>query len=243
MPLGGNTGLTYARMLEAIEPRPLTSRRRTGRAFFVDTFEHYNLLLTEKARIVGTNAIGVLAQDYPKTGLFCARLTTENVLDRTAYLQYNMGAFPKGKFGIEFDFQCGSGVANLKYISIGVYYYDGVNLIEGRVRWIGTDAVLLEKWQYYDGAWKDVPNGAYKFYVEAVTQPIYHNIKLIADIENELYVRLIYNEIEIDLSALPLNTGVDPTLPQLGANVGITTETNTAIVGRVDNIVFTDQEP
>jgi hypothetical protein len=83
----------YVRVTENIQERPITSRRRTGRAFFIDTFEHYTAAVTEKwAQLSGTIA---LATDYPKCGLNCMKLTTGNVIGNTAEARLILELSPK----------------------------------------------------------------------------------------------------------------------------------------------------
>ena len=98
---------------EVIEPRPITSRTRTGRAFFIDTFEEYTAIPTEKwYEHDGTIA---LVTDYPKQGKTCMSLTTGANATDDAQAILSMGAFPKSRFGMEFDFQCDEAVANITY--------------------------------------------------------------------------------------------------------------------------------
>ena len=248
MSLGGSTGLVYSRMLENIEPRPLTSRRRTGRAIFVDTFEHYTALITEKW-YVGAGAVA-LSTVRPKTGLQHMLLTTGAVIGNQAIATLYMGAFPMGQFGIAFDFEAYdvgeiAGYRQLPYI--GIRFTDEDFDCYAYIEYRG-EANL--DWRYYNqlSAWADIPDSEYDA-VEAGLlgdRPNYHHIKMTCDFDTGHYKGLWIDSKYFDLSALQMDKAARAApggIMMLTVDIGVTTALANAHIMRVDNVILTDQEP
>ena len=230
----------YIMVRQNIEAVPITSRQRTGRAFLVDTFEDYTAVITEKWRqLTGTIALDT---DYPKQGKSCMSLTTAAGVGETANTTFYIGAFPKSRFGIEFEFQCGETVTNITSFLCQILYYDGTQYIQTHVKWLGTNQL---KWQYYSsaGAYIDISSGDQELDFVATDQPLYNNLKFVADMKNEEYVKLICNEKEFDLSGIAARTGADASAPRLAVTLVVTNAVIGARTLRVDNVILTDEEP
>lgn len=230
------------RILENIEARPITSRQRTGRAFLIDTFENYTTAATEKwKQISGTIA---LATDYPKQGKKCMTLTTGTTAADTSDASRYMGAFPKGRFGIEYDFFSSSAVANITRLRTQIIYYDGTDKLTALIQWLGT---TNKKWQYWNttAGYADISGGTQNIYVESTYVPCYHNLKFVADFKTEKLVKLICDEKELDLSTLSMDSTSETSIaPMLAVSISIVNATSTtARVLYVDNVILTDQEP
>lgn len=240
--MGSGEYVRDIRITENIQDRPLTSRNRTGRVFFVDTFEHYTSVITEKWIDGGVGVPTIaLNTDYPQTGLQCTKLTTGAVVDNTAYIGMTMGTFPKSRFGMEINFTSLHNVANIRAISITIYYYDGTNLLQGALQYLG-EANL--KWQYYNsaGAFADVTGGAFEFQF-STTYPIYHYIKAVIDFSTNEYVKLLCDNQEYDLSGTAINSSASGLSPHMYFFVMVQTPAAAARSLYVDNIVLTDKEP
>jgi hypothetical protein len=235
----------YMRVTENIQQRPITSRQRTGRAFFIDTFEHYTAAITEKwTSTVGTVA---LATDYPKDGLQCMKLTTGAVLGNQADAYLYMGPPPKGRFGVEFDFALADAVAGVAVIQLNVKYDDGGSCYQGRLKYLGPTA----KWQFLNnaGADEDIDGGAQSF---TVGSKVWHNLKAVFDFAALKYVKLLVDELDF------VREGVTPrfvtgdgdlydigisTLPYLYVQILIETAAAAAKTLTVDNFILSDMEP
>jgi len=241
MPLGGSTGLTYTRILESILGRPLSSRTRSGRAIFVDTFECYTAVITEKwKQSLGTI---VLASDYPKTGLQCMKLTTGTALNDIARARFHIGDLADLRIGLECEIQSMAGAGNIVEIGILFRYYDATDLHEAGIKWLGE---ANKKFQYFNNvpAYADITGGDYDLYVETTSQPLYHNFKLVADLDKGKYIKFICNEQNYDLSELEYSKSASALAQRLEIDITIKNAIATvARIMRVDNVILTDQEP
>ena len=225
---------------ENIEPRPITSRTRTGRAFLIDTFEEYTTAITEKW--VQTEGTIALATDFPKQGKSCMSLTTGATAADPSMASLYLGCPVKTRIGLEFDFQVSSLMANVRDLSLNLYYYDGVLEQASSVKYLGSTDI---KWQYKDfgAGWVDVVGGSQNIYFSATT-PIWHNVKLVVDLKKEVYVKMFCNQLELDLANIGYNRNVNASATHLRVDIGVTNETTAASrIMRIDNVILTDEEP
>lgn len=230
------------RIRENVEPRPITSRHRTGRAIFIDTFENYFAVLTEKWALSGdAGYVTALNTDYPKQGKYAVKMTTNNVDTESCSIDLYLGAFPKGRFGFECDWMSFAQVANIEEIKFDLQYFDGTNDIRSQVKWLGE---ANKKWQYLNsaGTYTDITGGAQDLEVEATLYPLWHHLKLIADLQNEEYVKLLSDWVEYDLSNIAVHSSANALSPLLNIDLTVKTGANNATTIYVDNIIITDEE-
>jgi len=224
-----------------IESRLLSSLNPTGVPFLQDDFEAYTTLLTEKWRAGGTIALDTTA---PFRGKTCAKLTTAAGVGTNASMNKDIGPIPKSRLGMELWFRSIAGVANIRYVRLEIYYFDGINSHHGGVQWVGTEVgVLMNKWQYLNslGSYVDIPGGAQKIYVEA-TWPAYHHAKLVVDCAAEKYTKLVCDDKSFDLSTIPYHKTLSANGPIIIISLAVYTETATAIDLFVDDVILTHKE-
>ncbi len=232
----------YNQILENVDPRPLTSRQRTGRVFFLDKFENYYNAITEKwKQSAGTIALNT---DYPKSHGSCMSLTTGEDADDYATATLYLGSFPKGRFGVEVDLAILDNMDNISYFTIRINYWDGAFLHIAEVRWLGQD--VDRKFQYGISAteYGDIEDGDYN--VKAMADvPIYHNMKMVADFTKEEFVKLIFNNKEYDLTGISYRKEVDTATEGIMAvllSVMNFVDGDLRIL-YADNLILTDKEP
>lgn len=228
---------------ENIQPRPLSSRRRTGRAFHVDDFENYYSVITEKW--VESDATIALNTDYSKEGAACMKLTTGTAADEAAVALKILGVFPIGRFGLELDFMTFESLTNIKHVLISIIYTDLIN----NKLWYGNIKYLAEanlKWQYLDdtiGDYADISGGSYTL-PRHDSRPYWNNLKIIADFENAVYGNFYINEKTFDLSAHTLESDTADGVSELIISISIENAVATATRSLyIDNVILTDQEP
>jgi hypothetical protein len=248
--VGGDAGFEptpvitdYVRVTENIQERPITSRQRTGRAFFIDTFEHYTAAISEKWMKDGSVAgeTLALATDYPKCGLNCMKLTTGVGIGDYVEAQYWEGLPPPGRFGLECEFQSFNTAVNTLALFFKIQYFDGTNVTDAEVKWLGE---ANKKWQYQDSGavLRDITGGAQDIYIEAADL-IYHNLKLVVDVPAAKYVSLVCDDKKFDLSAYAIKVAASAIPTHLRFCIYIASAAVAAAIMRVDNVVLTDMEP
>jgi len=230
----GSTGQVYARILESIEGRPITSRSRLGRVIHVDTFEYYTAAVTEKWRqAAGTIA---LSTANPKTGLRSMILTTGAAAGNLATARLRLGNFPTLTFGFEMDFMTFETITDV-IVRVLLDVFDGTNRHRFGIQHDGAD------WQYFNaaGAWATFLTQNY--YTTAL-QPVWHNLRFTVNMATQTYQTFLQNSTLVDLSALSYNYTGSGTAPNIICEVEAENITGTGARSfEVDNIILTDEEP
>jgi len=236
--LGGSTGLTYARILENIQSRPITSRRRSGRVFFVDTFEDYTALLSEKWRLgTGTQE---LSTEHPKQGKQSIKMTTGDQINNLSQPELYLGLVPPGRYGLELEIMSQAGAANIKELYIQLCMFDGAKYHMPLITWLGE---ANKKFQYMNsgGGFTDI--GDFDLYVEG-SYLCYHNWKLVVDYKKGEYVKFICDHKEYDLKGIAYKIDNSAQAPKLCVFIRLKNAVTTAArICYVDNVILTDQEP
>ena len=101
---------------EMVEGRPITSRRRTGRALLVDDFEGYTALITEK----WSDAQGTVTLDtaFPKQEKSAMKMVTGDADNALGEATLWLGTYPRSRFGIELEFNVMDLIANVFHIFV-----------------------------------------------------------------------------------------------------------------------------
>lgn len=228
------------KIAEAVEPRPLTSRQRTGRAFLIDTFENYTTAVTEKwAQDTGTVALDTA---YPKEGKRCMKLTTGTAATNNARATIYVGGVPKGKMGIELDFMTMDVDDNITSLCFSSVVYDGTNAVQYGLKYLGSTDL---KWQYMNtsGTYTDVTGGAHTLQISE-TVPIWQHFKAIYDSRAAEYVKFYCNEKEFSLAGIDAYSSANAAAAYESLTIEIVNETSTAARNLyIDNFILTELEP
>jgi len=205
---------------------------RRGDVIFLDDFESG----IQKWVFTGTG-IGAAAEnsaESARNGRYSAKITTGDAVGD--YARLTRYSFPPvlSKIGFEISF---TSSAHAQYLQWGIGYYDGTNVHEGHIRFDVQNSNL----QYYgdDAAWHIF---ATNIRVYGVTY-LFHTIKLVIDIENDKYVRFLFDEKSYDLSAYALNVAGSALLPNLGLYIEVVTNLAANLSIYVDDAINTQNEP
>lgn len=128
-------------------------------------------------------------------------------------------------------------VTNLRTFEVVINEYDGTNYRNYHARYDHTDGKLY----VLDSAsvWQEVGSpGVLYTYLHCYTI-----IKLVVDFENQLYKRLLFNDVTYDLSAHSANVSASATSPHMRVQVYAYTDADASIEVRVDNLILTQNEP
>lgn len=205
---------------------------RRGDVVWLDDFED-NINKWDIA-LLGAGAGVTLSNDLARNGARSARLVTGNVLNDYAGITRLLPLPVLGKIGFEISFTSDEDLNTQRFY---IRRFDGVDHHTGEV--------------YYDA----VANRLY--YVDSTGAPqvlplstdltasvtLFHTLKLVVDLSTDMYVRLILNEIEYDLSSYPLWVDDNLTPPMLAVNYWVRTQAAANQTVYADDAIVTQNEP
>ena len=205
---------------------------RRGDVVFIDSFE--NDLLPWQTVVSGDDSSVDLSLVYKKSGSFSARLNPHNDPGNYASI-YRRVALPSSyKFGFEasISFKTAEDYVKLSMI----FAYNG-EYHSFRVRYAPATGLI----EVYDGdtGFVEVTNAN----ITPTDRYHFTTFKLVVDLENDKYVRLLVSEETIDLSAY--ESYIEPAADKSFLMVEVTGYT-THIAGSslyVDDVIVTQNEP
>jgi len=127
--------------------------------------------------------------------------------------------------------------ANWDLIAIILDYFDGIRKHEAELRYSYTTHKFIysagdEGWLYSGITMK----------LSAI-DTLFHTIKLVIDIANDRYKRLVVNNQEVDLSAHSLGVGDDDAGPYLSASFTVWAKEDAIAKAYIDDVILTQNEP
>jgi hypothetical protein len=175
---------------------------RRGESIFQDVFEKG--LGPWKTSAVGTGGEVTIVGDNTDLGAYALRLTGGSTGGGNTYVEHTFSLLSLGKVGGEFSFLVSSIFDNLL---LTIDRYDGSVRTFGRVRLTYVGGVLA----YLDtnGVYQNIASPG----IAVTTSNIYHNIKLVIDVDDNEYMRLLFDSVEYDLSDIPLRQGASLAQP------------------------------
>lgn len=204
---------------------------KRGQVLFVESFERgwYRWTLSTD----GTGAAGVITPTVAATGGYSVKLTGGSSDTNLASIHRRVPSRPAGKMGLEFSFAV---PAYWDYILASLYLYTGALVYIAAVKFVYTTGNLrvLDEVEGYP----IVGTGT------ALGGDWFNTIKLVADIDTGMYVRLMFNNQEIAIPTKTVSVNTDTSTPP-GIMVDI------AFYGRegyndimyLDDIILTGAEP
>jgi len=213
---------------------PLAYDRR-GDVIFWDDFESPTAKFTSSVAGAGTV---IRSNTVAKIGDFSAKCTTGTVQNQYAGTQYSITDFHLGKIGVQTSFASNDSDYEVKLINA---YYDGTNYHMAYIKYVFGDEKL-----YYQSAigpvvWTEI---AADVEYRALTQN-WSTIKVVFDLSNYEFVRLLAFGNEYDLSGYSMPSDASVANPYLYTSVEFHKLDVAAIarVGYIDNIILTENEP
>lgn len=196
---------------------------RRGQVFFMENFEYGWARWT--AHLEGVGKAAVLDPTTSASGGYSVKLTAGTTLGKFAYLLYRRGVLPVGRVGIEFSFAV-PGTVNWVFLNMsldnGVAYYRSKFLWEQATDDLQINVAGLGMTSVGTAKIVEQHKGRY------------NTVKMVVDLTTDEYVRLLFNQQEIDISDRAIHPG-DP-----GLRPRITIEAGVYGTGGVDEIVYVD---
>jgi len=117
------------------------------------------------------------------------------------------------------------------FFAIELIFQDGSYRTHGKVRFHPPES----KWQYRDDtpAYVDIPGGSQK-----LNEGAWHRVALKLNFKDKIYSHLKSDDLEIDLSALKMQSVSDTTAKQLYVAVSVSAETNARAECYIDDLLI-----
>lgn len=185
--------------------------------------------------VQGTGAEISLSPDYWIRGGYSLKLVGGSDGSRYADAKFWIDHPPSNIVGLEIHV---SGVPDLDYLEIRLRKYVDNNVYRARLRF--NPGLVPDKMQIEDdaGDWQTVGNNFYGLNVE-----MFNHIKLVADFDTNKYVRALWGDTEVDLSAYSLYRVGAGYLNQMLAGVKIYSRDGENDSKYVDYVLVTVNEP
>lgn len=204
---------------------------RRGQVLFVESFERgwYRWTLDKD----GANAAGEIVPTIAATGGYSVKLTGGSDETNFASIQRRIPSRPVGRTGLEFSFAV---PAEWDYLVALLYLYTGALVYTFAVKFVYATGSLM----VLDHDLDYVPVG-----VGAVLEGDWFNtIKVVADIDTGEYVRLMFNNQEIDISARSVLVDSETvTPPSILVDIILYSREGFNDVMYLDDIILTGAEP
>lgn len=182
----------------------------------------------------GSGAAIALDPTTAAAGGYSVKLTPGTTVNKYAYLLYRRGTLPIGRVGMEFSFALPGAC---QWVFGSLFVDDGTALYECKFRWLDSDNGLYI-------------NDSDLGMTLVGTDPLvglnkqrYNTIKVVIDLPNEEWVRLLFNQQEIDISAHPMEGIAPGAAPRISMEVGVY---GTGAAGQdvyIDDVILTFGEP
>lgn len=205
---------------------------REGNVLFIDSFESGLGAWYTWALDAGDSV--KISPTWSRTGGYCVLLTNAAVSPNATRLRTSIHYVVLGAIGCEFTLAFDN---NIKYIYVYLDHYDGAVQHRFNFRYdhpnqqldIYTDkgyvpiddAIVLATWDEYR----------------------YHDVKMVVDIATDKYMRIIFNNIEYDLSTYSAGTFTPAGGPYIDFWLSATGNEASISHVYVDNVILTQNEP
>ncbi len=175
----------------------------SGRAIFTDDFESPTSRWQDGSG--GSSSIG-LTTEYAREGSACMQLAAGagGYPGESAVATIEGGLPTSKKIGIEFFFAMVN--ANVSYFEIDIARYQETAQASASILWKTGTLAADRRWKYYnftDATYNNLSGGRQNLNFGAYS---WHQFKLILDFDANKYVSLNCDDLELDLSALALQT-------------------------------------
>lgn len=182
----------------------------------------------------GTASSIILSSATMRSGSQSLKFTVGVLANNVGYIIKNIPLLNPQKIGIEFSFCVLDEDTRIEYMT---YCYDGVT-----AKRIGLKITFHDdKLYYYDGAPDWVEFATWKDFFEQ--KYCFHTVKIVGDLVNDRHVRLLVDNTEYDMSAIPLRTYASPQAPRIQLDLRVYARVNGTFVIHLDDFIVTSNEP
>lgn len=205
---------------------------RRGDVVWYDDFESATL----KWSSLGTDADADadISAAYARGGAFSCKITCGTGPTNRGGIQTYKPPPALSKVGLEVHWT--RPLSDLVTVDFNLYVRHPSKDWDAGIRWVDATGTL----EYWDGAaWQTIEaglGGRASYY-------LFHPIKFVIDLENDLYHRLIFQNREWDLSAYPVATGGGGAIVETRIEVDSMGSGVLAPVYYVDDVILTQNEP
>lgn len=205
---------------------------QSGRVQKIETFEQglSQWLLSRS----GAGADAVITPEHFHSGGYSVKMTGGSTLEHRIQISHSQGSFPRGKVGLAVAY---SAPAPIDRIELELRVFDGTLVHYVRVK---LDDVNNKLFVYDDTpGWQEV--GVANIYTYYAYR--FHFVKITADIVNDIYGALRYNQQEIDVSAYALDTALNNMPPRIDILLWVYSNDGDNDIVYMDDVILTVEEP
>jgi len=210
---------------------PVIDEQR-GRVQYIDTFEEGTVRW--QLGVGGTDGSAAITPLYARSGGYAVMLRASSDLLRTADMANYSIVLPNARTGFAYSFSLDGGCDEH---TLEVLRYDGVNKHDIRLKFDD----VVDQMQILN----DVPAWVNVLATDLGTRNLwhFHSLKLVVDLVNHNYLRLILDNVETDLSMHAYAAAADARGSEM--TVRITQKSMAAAndIAVVDNVIITTAEP
>lgn len=205
---------------------------REGNVLFIDTFEHglkpWNLVGS------GTNADAIASHTWSRYGGYSMKLITGYELGGGMIGQRSFPYPVLSRYGIEYAFSIEPGITQIDTV---ISHRDGAEIHSYAFR-MQLDANRLIIWH------ADYVPVIFKTSLTlATTSYSYHVVKIVIDIVNNMWLRIILNDTEYDLSAYSGSSVDYPATPLMDVQITAFSGADSNAAVYLDDFIITFNEP
>lgn len=174
-----------------------------------------------------------------RSGGFSCKLTTGAVSGGLANIARYLPYPTLSKLGFELAFTMRQ---HIYEYHLYIYVYDGTNRHKAKVRYLylgpppGNDILQVDD----NGTWTDLATGLYAY----ASEYEFHIMKLVADFVTKKYTRLIFDDLEYDISSYNLESEANPTGSHMLAHFQVVNDATAFNYNcYADDAIITQNEP
>jgi hypothetical protein len=205
---------------------------RRGNLFWYDDFEGTNLKWFKVEG--GGGGAAVITDEVCFTGNHSAKITPVNVADAAVSLNIIMQQLTWKQLGFEVTFTYPVDVKQFR-LAVQTTTLDYAFIAHAQI----VNATNVLQIRNSAGGYTTVANDIIPY----ATYNNFHTLKLVIDLETGYYMRLIYDDVQYDVSAEALQTGAGSTSPYISIGLSTIAAGTGAFDLYIDNFILTQNEP
>jgi len=183
--------------------------------------------------VIGSNKLSLI-NEYTYFGPYALQLTSDLTTSAFVFMYHILAAAELNKWGAEVAFGF---PGNFERLSIRFMSQDGTNAHAARIDFLRSG----DKVQITDENGNLLDVGTLPLL--AGNAGVYHHVKMVADFADDMYVRLLIDNQEIDLSAYPLYVYANASGPWQYFQIVLWAEAASVQSVNLGNVILTVNEP